>query len=66
MGRGKIGNHVKVGVKRKWRVLAVTQGGTRGINNQMRRKIQVRTRGIDNLMWKKTQGLSIIKGWELK
>ena len=51
-----------VGVKRKWWVLAqlpyysketgaVTQGGTRG---------------LDHLMWRRTQGADIVKGWEDK
>ena len=54
-----MGKHGKIVVKRKWWVLAqpsycgereaVTQGGTRG---------------IDHLMWRRTQGASIVKGFE--
>ena len=63
--RGKTGKHRKVGVKRKWWVLAQppiphkeTGGSYPGWNHL--------TRGIDHLTWRRTQGDGIVKGWEEK
>ena len=53
----------KVGVKRKWRVLALppiprkeTPGSYPGWNH--------RTKGVDHLTWRRAQGADVGKGWD--
>ena len=57
--RGKKGNHGKVGVKRKWWVLAQPPYSPQEYGSHL-------TRGIDHLMWRRTQGAVIVEGCEDK
>ena len=58
--RGETGRRGKVGVKRKWWVLAQLQYSLQenGRNH--------RTRGIDHLTRRRAQGPGILKNWEYK
>ena len=62
---GKTGKCRKVGVKRKWRVLAQPTYSPQGNGRELSR-VEPLNQGIDHLMRRRTQGAYIVKGWEDK